>query len=98
MDSTSLLEAIERTMPEDCELIIRTNHDPDGASGIPREKGNWFVHLVSCTGNKKEGNLKYNSLYKKSGNELAALLDEAKKCAEEWEQSKPRKVLLSESA
>lgn len=96
MDSTSLLEEIERTMPEDCELIIRTNHDPDGTSGVPRESGNWFVHLVSCTGNKKEGNLQYHSLYKKSGNKLAALLVEVEVCAEEWKRSKRREALLNE--
>ena len=84
MYSKNILESIEETLPSDCELLIRTNHDPDGLSGAPKENGKWFVHLIASSGHKKNGNVKHESIYNEYGDNLFQMLIRAAKCADNW--------------
>lgn len=88
MNSCNILENIEKSLPPDCELLIRTNHNPDGLSGIPKEEGKWFVHIISSSGHKEIGNVKHKSVYKKCGDDLFNMIIEAFKYTEDWSKHK----------
>lgn len=77
--AVSFLDDIERLLPPDCELLIRTNHDPDGTSGASKECDKWFVHLESYTGHKNDGNVGCESVYKEYGDNLYEMLLEVEK-------------------
>lgn len=77
--AVNFLDDIERSLPPDCELLIRTNHDADGTSGASKECGKWFVHLESYTGDKNNGNVGYESVYKGYGDNLYEMLQEVER-------------------
>ena len=69
-----IIERIEKLLPLEYELLIRTNHDSDGLSGSPRSTGNWFAHLIKCKGHIKDGNTEQKTIYKGFGDDLCELL------------------------
>lgn len=71
-----IIKRIEKLLPLEYDLLIRTNHDSDGTSGAPRSEGNWFVHLTKCKGHRDHGNVEHVSIYYRYGNNLYKMLCE----------------------
>lgn len=72
-----IIERIEKLLPLEYDLVIRTNHDSDGTSGAPRSEGNWLVHIIKCKEHRDHGNVKHKSIYCEYGNDLYKMLCEA---------------------
>lgn len=66
---------IEQHLPERFELLLRTNREYDGRSGV--HGGMWYLHLVECISDENGGNrFTYKSWYSKCSDDLESLLDD----------------------
>lgn len=72
-----IIERIEKLLPLEYDVLIRTNHDFDGVSSAPWSEGGWFVHLTKCRGHRNHGNAEQRSIYCEYGNDLYKILCEA---------------------
>ena len=75
MNISDKLLWIEQNMPNDCEFLLRTNHDPDGCSGYKLQEGKWLVHLLRSKGHRDLGNVEHTTVFLQVGNNLDEMLN-----------------------
>lgn len=81
-ESSDILNWIERHLPERFELLVRTNRDYDGRSGV--HGGMWYLHLIECIPDESGMHgFSYKSWYSECSDDLISLLDDVAKLVSE---------------
>lgn len=71
-NTNDILVWIEQQLPERFELLLRTNRDYDGKSGV--HGGMWYLHLTECIPDSNNS-FTYKSWYSECSDDLYYLLN-----------------------